>query len=145
VLLLTSSLEPSLANLITIIQDMASRVDMSRGMMIECRQENYRKAFLDYLEMISRLKNGILLYQSYIPSEIFSVVSELADKMSGDIVFWKETHKFLSEEKYERLNNTKADEICNSLLLHVTKIEDVIKIRLTQLSGQQKGYCKGCF
>lgn len=131
-----SSLDPHLATLVPLVQDLVYYSDMSNEMEIGFRQSNYKEDLLQYLAMIPEIKNNSVLYQPYIPEQIFAEVSHLLGAMQRDLDFWSYTGNVLFEESDGTIDLNKAREISNSILLHIVAIELAIKKRLEELSEQ---------
>lgn len=125
-----STLDPHLATLVPLIQDLVYYADMSNEMELGYRQAQYKENFLQYLKMIPEIKNDVVLYQPYIPQDIFEEVSELIGFMQRDLAFWSESGKVIFEEIKEAIDLNQAKMISDQVLLHIAAVEMEIKKRL---------------
>lgn len=131
-----NSLDPHLATLVPLIQDLVYYSDMSIEMEITFRQTHYKDNLLKFLEMIPKLKNDIVLFQPYIPTQIFSRVSNLIGAMQHDLNVWSHAGDVVFEKNEGSIDIQKEKEICDAILIRVAAIETGIKARLEQLTQQ---------
>ena len=131
-----SSLDPHLAMLVPLVQDLVYYSDMSNEMELSFRQSHYKEEILQYLKIIPDLKNNSVLYQPYIPERIFAEVSHLLGAMQQNLDFWSKAGNVVFKESEETIDIKKAKEISDSILLHIASGELAIKKRLTELSEQ---------
>ena len=131
-----SSLDPHLATLVPLVQDLVYYSDMSNEMELSFRQTHYKEDVLQYLKIIPEIKNNSVLYQPYIPVQIFAEVSHLLGVMQNNMDFWNYAGNVIFQESEEAIDLKKAREISDSILLHIADIEVAIKKRLTELSEQ---------
>ncbi len=129
-----SSLDPYLAKLVPLIQDLVYYSDCSQQMEEDNRKSRYKEKMLEYLEMIPKIKNDVVLYQPYIPNDIFVEVTQLVKTSQDNIHFWHEIANKLFYEPNASIDTQKAERISESVLKQIGKIEMVIKRRLSQLS-----------
>lgn len=129
-----STLDPHLATLVPLIQDLVFYAKRDGTIDKSTQNEKYREHFLRYLEMIPKAKNDVILYQPYIPGVISSLVSSLIHKMQSEVEFWANIAETLFEDNDNPINLQKAEEIKDSILMKIAEIEVNIKIRLTELS-----------
>ena len=131
-----SSLDPHLATLVPLVQDLVYYSDMSNEMELSFRQTHYKEDVLQYLKIIPEIKNNSVLYQPYIPVQIFAEVSHLLAAMQNNTDFWNHAGNVIFQESEEAIDLKKARELSDSILLHIADIEVAIKKRLTELSEQ---------
>lgn len=130
------SLDSHLATLVPLVQDLVYYSDMSNEMELSFRQIHYKEDVLRYLKIIPEIKNNSVLYQPYIPVQIFAEVSHLLGAMQNNMDFWNHAGNVIFQESEEAIDLKKAREISDSILLHIADIEVAIKKRLTELSEQ---------
>ena len=70
-------LDPYFATLVPLVQDLVYYSDMNNEMDLSFRQSHYKDNMLKYLEIIPNIKNDIVLYQSYVPTQVFAETSHL--------------------------------------------------------------------
>lgn len=131
-----NALDPYFATLVPLVQDLVYDSDMTKEIELSFRQLHYKQNLLKYLEVIPKLKNDIVLYQSYVPTEVFTECSNLVQLLQKDLEYWSTIGKILFEQSSETINHNKAEEISNSILFQISLIESIIKKRLTELSSQ---------
>ncbi|MBE7080076.1 MAG: hypothetical protein E7371_02415 [Clostridiales bacterium] len=131
-----NALDPYFATLVPLVQDLVYDSDMTKEMELSFRQSHYKENLLKYLEVIPNLKNDIVLYQSYVPTQIFSECSNLVKLLQQDLEYWSTVGKIIFEQIPEAINHNKAKEISTALLFKIAQIEGIIKKRLTELSSQ---------
>jgi len=127
-------LDPSLATLVPLVQDLVYYARGNNDIDKPMQCEKYREHLLAYLKMIPEMKNEILLHQPYIQQNVFAAVSKLIEEMQKELFFFEETAKSLFGENDNAIDEIKAEEISKVVLMCVAHIEVVIKKRLTELS-----------
>lgn len=127
-------LDPHMATLVPLVQDLAYYVKGDEGFEQSTQCEKYRENLLTYLNMIPKLKNDGVLYQPYIPQNIWTAVASLIGEMQKELEFWKETGESLFGLNEIPVKVLKAEKISSSLLMHIAIVETVVKKRLTELS-----------
>ena len=129
-----SSLDQYLAKLVPLIQDLAYYSDYSQPMEKDNRKLRYKEKLLEYLEIIPKIKNDVVLYQPYIPNDVFIEVTQLVKTSQENLTFWDEVANKLFYEPDTLIDTQKAEHISESVLKQIGTIEMVIKRRLSQLS-----------
>lgn len=132
-----SSLDPYLAKLVPLIQDLVYYTDFSQQMDEENRKTRYKEKMLEYLEMIPKIKNDVVLYQPYIPNNVFVEVTQLVKLSQDNMTFWHEVANKLFYKQDSSIDTIKAEQISESVLKQIGIIEMEIKRRLLQLSEQE--------
>lgn len=129
-----SILDPYLAILVPLIQDLVYYVDYSVEMEIHCRQKRYKEKFLAYLELIPKVKNDVILYQPYVPIQITGKISHLLAIMQKEIPFWTNVGEIIFQEDSLGIDLSYAKNTCDEVLLNIASVEMAIKTRLEKLS-----------
>jgi len=131
-----ATLDPHLATLVPLVQDLVYYSDMEKEMELNYRKSCYKDKILEFLKMIPKIKNDVVLFQPYIPMQVFEVVSALLGAMQSNVSFFRDLGLAIFEENEEKINIEKAKEISDTILLHVALVETKIKMRLEELSEQ---------
>lgn len=131
-----NSLDPHLATLVPLVQDLVYYSDMSQEMELAFRQTRYKENLLKFIEMVPKLKNDVVLFQPYIPTQVFDRVSNLIGAMQHNLSIWNHAGKVIFGKKEGTIDLKKEEEISDVILLHVAAIESGIKSRLDQLIEQ---------
>ena len=124
---------PLYAELVPLVQDLvyyAKRDDIDKNE----RFKAYAIKFKRYAELILELKNETLVYQAYIPQNIFSVSSKLMGQMQRDISFWTEVSNKLYNGDYNDIDYQKCQDEIDIVLLYIANVQVEIKNRLKKLS-----------
>lgn len=129
-------LDPHLAKLVPLVQDLVYYSDMKKEMELSFRQTQYKEKMLEFLEIIPKIKNDSVLYQPYIPAQVFAEVSHLLGAMQRELNFWSQAGDVIFCKTDETVDLEKATRISDTILLHIAKIETTIKSRLVELSEQ---------
>lgn len=131
-----STLDPHLATLAPLVQDLVYYADMSNEMELEYRQRQYKENMKTFLEIIPKMKNESVLFQPYIPNQVWIEVSHLIGSMQRDLSLWNQVGNVIFGEDEKNIDLQRARTICDDILLHIATVETVIKKRLTQLSTE---------
>lgn len=131
-----STLDPHMATLVPLIQDLSFYAGGKDDMSLSYQREKFREHLLTYLKMIPEIKNGVVLYQPYIPQQVFSSVSDLIKEMQNNLDFWNGIGEILYEKSSDTINVQKANEISNTILDKICFVELMIKKRLEELAKQ---------
>ena len=130
-----STLDPHLATLVPLVFDLVYYANCSNDKIDKStRRERYKEQLFEYIGIIPQIKNDVVLYQPYIPQEVFSSVSSLIWKMQSEAEFWANIAETLFEANDNPINIKKAEEIRDNILERIAEIETNIKKRLTELS-----------
>lgn len=122
--------DPYMATLVPLVQDLKYYAEQSEN----SGKEKYRELLLQYLKMIPELKNNSVLFQPYIPEDIFTAVSTLLALMQEDMRYLGDVGTILYEKQPGEINVEKMEEIQEKILLAIALVETRIKARLTELS-----------
>ncbi len=123
-----------IATLVPLVQDLVYYAKGDEGFVQSAQREKYREHLLNYLKMIPELKNYNVLYQPYIPQNVWLEVTSLIVEMQTAMTFWKETGDSLFGLNETPVNVSKAEQNSNSLLMKLAIIQTAVKNRLTELS-----------
>ncbi len=129
-----SALDPYLARLVPLVQDLVYYSNMSEELEPSIREEHFKENLIAFLNMIPEMKNDVVLFQPYIPEQVFIAVSNLIGEMQKDLNFWNDTKNVIFGMTEEKVDLQKAQNIRDTLLLCIASIEIAIKKRLTQLT-----------
>lgn len=88
--------------------------------------------------MIPRIKNDVLLYESYIPPKIKTVVADFVSFLQDEVTFWGLYCEILFGVKDDHINIDAAKAKCEESLRFCALIETMIYSRLKELSGDDK-------
>lgn len=128
-----SKLDVYIAKLVPLVQDLTYYAnDNSHG---ERQPEEFRECLLSFIKIVPEIKNLNVLYQPYIPSEVFTSVAALISSMQSGFDFWKDTAEILFSKDSDIVDISKAKDISDTVLFCICKVEQNIKERLTQLSN----------
>lgn len=127
-----SKLDVYMAKLVPLVQDLTYYAnDNSHG---ERQPEKFRECLLSFIKMVPEIKNLDVLYQPYIPSEVFTSVAALISAMQSSFDFWTDTAEILFNKDSGTVDISKAKDNSDTVLLGICKVEHGIKERLTKLS-----------
>lgn len=129
-------IEPIMAELIPLSQDLVFYVKREEEIEHAHRCESFRTSFLRYCELIKLLKNESLTHQAYIPLEILNAFSGIVAQMQQNMHFWFDMGKFLFSGEYDKIDTKRGENITDTLLKKIAMAEALIKKRLMQLSGE---------
>lgn len=127
-------LDPHLATLVPLIQDLVYYAKGDDGIGHSTQCEKYREHLLTYLKMTPDLKNTTILYQPYVPKNVWTTVISLVSEMQKEFEFWEETRKSLFGLIELPINVQKAEEVSSSIVMQIVVVQTKIKNRLTELS-----------
>ena len=74
-------IDPYMATLVPLVQDFEYWATKSQEDDPDDAKEKYREHILEYLKMIPEIKNDSVLFQPYIPEDIFEAVTVLLSSM----------------------------------------------------------------
>ena len=131
-----SILDPYMAKLVPLVQDLEYWIGQFSKDKADSR-EKYRELLLLYLEMIPQIKNDSVLYQPYVPVEVFSAVSTLLAGMQdkADLSYFEYTGDVMYEKTDGTIDIEKSKQISEKILKSIALVEVCIKNRLTELSS----------
>lgn len=102
-------IEPIVAELIPLVQDLCNYSKYDEVAEREKRCEAFRKCLKRYMKLIILLKNESLIHQSYIPQEVFSAFAEVVKQMQEDSNYWLDIAKLLFAGEYDKITMTKLE------------------------------------
>lgn len=127
--------DPYMAALVPLVQDLVYWALESREGHSDNAKEKYREHLLEYLKMIPEIKNDSVLFQPYVPEEIFDAVAVLLKNMQADLQFLKLAGEIIFGKAEGEIDTDKLKEISDNVLMSVALIETRVKNRLTDLSN----------
>lgn len=123
------------ADLIVDIQDFKSSTINEFGFDIEKRFDIAKSTGLKLLETIINLKKFSLLYQSYIPDNIFNYSMSIIEELQENCDLISNSLKFLGDKQEDKLNLNAIKDFTSKILLLIANTEVSIKTRLQDLSN----------
>ena len=117
------------ADLIVDIQDFKSSTINEFGFDIA------KSTGLKLLETIINLKKFSLLYQSYIPDNIFNYSMSIIEELQGNCDLISDSLKLLGDKQEDKLNLNAIKDFTSKILLLIANTEVSIKTRLQDLSN----------
>ena len=127
-------LDSYLATLVPLVQDLYYWLEMFTNNESEDANEHYREHLLKYLKMIPELKNDCVMFQPYVPVNIFETVSILLKNMQSDLKYLGFVGEVMYEKNDGEIDLNKMQEFTDKVLLSISLVEARIKDRLTELS-----------
>ena len=127
--------DPHMATLVPLVQDLEYWATNSQEGDSDTEKEKYRELLLIYLKMIPEIKNDCVLFQPYVPVEVFEAVTVLLKNMQADLQFLELEGEILFGKTEGEIDTDKLKEISDKVLMSVALIETRVKNRLTELSG----------
>ena len=123
------------ADLIVDIQDFKSSTINEFGFDIEKRFDIAKSTGLKLLETIINLKKFSLLYQSYIPDNIFNYSMSIIEELQENCDLISDSLKLLGDKQEDKLNLNAIKDFTSKILLLIANTEVSIKTRLQDLSN----------
>lgn len=127
--------DPYMATLVPLVQDLEYWSTECNKDDLEYAKEKYREQLLKYLQIISKIKNDVVMFQPYIPTNVFKSISALVETMQYDLQYLKYVGEVLYEKNSGDIDVNKMQEIREKVLMAVAHVEYRIKNRLTELSS----------
>ena len=128
-------IDPYMATLVPLVQDLVYWASESREGHSDNAKEKYREHLLEYLKMIPEIKNDSVLFQPYIPADIFQAVGVLLNNMQSELQYLGFVGEVLYEKTDGEIDANKLKEIGDNVLFSIALIETRVKKRLTELSN----------
>ena len=128
-------IDPYMATLVPLVQDLEYWATKSREDDSDNAKEKYREHLLEYLKMIPEIKNDSVLFQPYMPVDVFNAVALLLENMQSDMQYLGFVGEVLYEKTDGEIDTNKLKDIRDKVLMSVALIETRVKKRLTELSG----------
>ena len=123
------------ADLIVDIQDFKSSTINEFGFKIKKRFDIAKSTGLKLLETIINLKKFSLLYQSYIPDNIFDYSMSIIGELQENCDLISDSLKLLGDKQEDKLNLNAIKDFTSKILLLIANTEVSIKTRLQDLSN----------
>lgn len=127
-------IDPFMAELVPLIQDLVYYSTESISDVTIDKKEKYREAIMRYLKMIPEMKNDVVMFQPYIPTDIFQAVSSLLGTMQNGMEYLAFAGESLYKKQAVEIDIQKMNEIKDNVLDGIALVETHIKTRLTELS-----------
>ncbi len=128
-------LDPYMATLVPLVQDLECWATKVQEGNSDNAKEEYREHLLEYLKMIPEIKNDSILFQPYIPADVFEAVGTLLKNMQSDLQYLNFVSEVLYKKTDGEIDTNKLKDISDKVLLSVALIETQIKNRLEELSS----------
>lgn len=128
-------LDPYMADLVPLVQDLEYWATNAQEGDSHNAKEKYRENMLAYLKMIPEIKNDSVLFQPYIPANVFEAVAVLLNNMQSDLQYLSFVGEVLYEKTDGEIDTNKLKDISDKVLLSVALIEIRVKNRLAELSN----------
>ena len=127
-------LDPYMASLVPLVQDLEFWLQKHEEEKTDNTKANYKECLLKYLEAIPNLKNDSILYQPYIPVEVFNSVTSLIAHMQDNLKMLGNYGEIIFEKKEGNLDFDKMKVFVEGELKLIALIETLIKARLIELT-----------
>ena len=127
-------LDPYMATLVPLVQDLEFWLQKHEEEKTDNTKANYKECLLKYLEAIPNLKNDSILYQPYIPVEVFNYVTSLIAHMQDNMKMLGNYGEIIFEKKEGYLDFDKMKVFVEGELKLIALIETLIKARLIELT-----------
>ena len=127
-------LDPYMATLVPLVQDLEFWLQKHEEEKTDNTKANYKECLLKYLEAIPNLKNDSILYQPYIPVEVFKSVASLITHMQDNMKMLGNYGEIIFETKEGKVDFDKMKVFVEEELKFIALIETVIKARLIELT-----------
>lgn len=123
------------ADLIVDIQDFKASIINEFRFDIEKRFNIAKSTGLKLLETIINLKKFNLLYQSYIPNNIFNYSTSIIEELQKNTDLISDSLKLLGDKQEDKLNLNAIKDFTSKILLLIANTEVSIKTRFQDLSN----------
>ena len=127
-------LDPYMATLVPLVQDLEFWLQKHEEEKTDNTKANYKECLLKYLEAIPNLKNDSILYQPYIPVEVFNSITSLIAHMQDNLKMLGNYGEIIFEKKEGNLDFDKMKVFVEGELKLIALIETLIKARLIELT-----------
>ena len=128
-------IDPYMAALVPLVQDLVYWASDLQKADSDNAREKYREHLSEYLKMIPEIKNDSVLFQPYIPADVFEAVAVLLKNMQSDLQYLAFVGEVLYEKTDGEIDTNKLNEISDKVLMSVALIETRVKNRLMELSN----------
>ena len=129
-----SKIDPFIAQLVPLVQDLEYWTNQFIKGNLNSK-EKYREHLLHYLEIIPQMKNDIVMFQPYIPVEVFNaVLSLLANAQDKtDLDYLENVGEVMYDKAEGIIDLEKIKPVKEKILKSIALVELCIKNRLTDL------------
>ena len=127
-------IDPYMATLVPLVQDLEFWLQKHEEEKTDNTKANYKECLLKYLEAIPNLKNDSILYQPYIPVEVFNSITSLIAHMQDNLKMLGNYGEIIFEKKEGNLDFDKMKVFVEGELKLIALIETLIKARLIELT-----------
>ena len=127
-------IDPYMATLVPLVQDLEFWLQKHEEEKTDNTKANYKECLLKYLEAIPNLKNDSILYQPYIPVEVFNSITSLIAHMQDNLKMLGNYGEIIFEKKEGYLDFDKMKVFVEGELKLIALIETLIKARLIELT-----------
>lgn len=127
-----------MASLVPLVQDLVYWAKASQDVTSNDTRENYRSILLKYTQMIPMMKNDVVCFQPYIPTNIFSIYVDLLADMQDDLQYLSFVGKIIFGLEEDIIDANRLNDIRDTILKHVAIFETQVKQRLTELSSNKQ-------
>ena len=127
-------IDPYMATLVPLVQDLEFWLPKHEEEKTDNTKANYKECLLKYLEAIPNLKNDSILYQPYIPVEVFNSITSLIAHMQDNMKMLGNYGEIIFEKKEGYLDFDKMKVFVEGELKLIALIETLIKARLIELT-----------
>lgn len=128
-----TTIDPHLAKLIPLMHDFVDFYSTETSETPEEKKQKYLKLFRTYINISNELKNQSLIYQSYIPDEIFKTVTKTSLTMQDSFELWYSSFSAYITKQTE-FELSECEKHRNEILWCVAENNFKIKNRLEELS-----------
>lgn len=125
------------AELIVLAHDLVDTANPNSMLKVNNKKEEYKNKFMKFLELIIKMKNEVLVYQFYIPNEIFDDCSNLVGVMQDSAKYFDIVANIIFEKSKEEIDVEKLEETRNILLAKLAMSQVTIKNRLDKLATNE--------
>ena len=127
-------IDPYMATLVPLVQDLEFWLQKHEEEKTDNAKAKYKECLLKYLETVPVLKNDLILYQPYIPVEVFNSVTLLITHMQDNMEMLGSYGEFIFETREGKVDFDKMKVFVEEELKLIALIETIIKARLIELT-----------
>lgn len=127
-------IDPYMATLVPLVQDLEFWLQKQEEEKTDNAKAKYKECLLKYLESVPDLKSNLILYQPYIPVEVFKSVASLISHMQDNMKMLGNYGEIIFETKEGKVDFDKLKVFVEEELKLIALIETVIKARLIELT-----------
>lgn len=120
--------------MVPLVQDLEFWLQKQEEEKTDNAKAKYKECLLKYLESVPDLKSNLILYQPYIPVEVFKSVASLISHMQNNMKMLGNYGEIIFETKEGKVDFDKLKVFVEEELKLIALIETVIKARLIELT-----------